>query len=288
MPQVASALVERFSEEGDTILDPFCGGGTFAIEAKMHGRNSINYDINPVAIELAKKRISWLTKENMLSIIDELISKLCGQYENAKRKFERVHIKKEIEKLEKRRKKISDDNSIYNNTTHLFEVKDARKMDLPNDHVDAIITDIPYASMIRYSNLPDDLSAIEDYPTFMDELSIAFEKMWEALKVGKYCVIFCADYRVGAARCIFPVHSDVIQIMRELGATLFDEYIWRYYRSGGFRPFHKPPYQAMNIHTYILAFYKPRGDEEFLGKMNRPVRYRKRLIEKLMNAKVEK
>jgi DNA modification methylase len=286
MPQVASALVERFSQEGDTILDPFCGGGTFAIEAKMHGRNSINYDINPAAIELADFRVNkWLTKERMLLVVDELLSKLHKKYEKCKRKFEKVRIQKEIEKLKEQRKKIN--NPGYCNTTHIFEVKDVRKMNLPINSVDAIITDIPYASMIKYTNLPDDLSTIEDYPTFLEELSIGFKKMWDTLKEGKYCVIFCADYRVGAARCIFPVHSDIIQIMRELGAILFDEYIWRYYRSGSFRPFHKPPYQAMNVHTYILVFYKPRGDEGFLRKMNRPVRYRKRLIEKLVNQKLK-
>ena len=35
----------------------------------------------------------------------------------------------------------------------------------------------------------------------------------------------------------------------------------------------------MNIHTYILVFHKPDGEE--LNKKNREVRYRKRLVEKL-------
>lgn len=284
MPQIASILVERFTEEGDTILDPYCGGGTFAVEAKMHGRNSINYDINPSAVELGKKKIEWLTQENMLSVVEELISKRNKDLENSKRKYEKVKIKKEIKKLKKRKEKISDGNSIYNNSTHTFEIKDSREMNLSNP-VDAVITDIPYASMIKYTDQDNDLSTIEDYPRFLDGLSKGLENAWEALKETKYFIIFCADYRVGAARRIYPVHSDVIQIMRGLEAFLFDLYIWRYYRSGGFRPFGRPPYQAMNIHTYILTFYKARGDEKFLGKENKPVRYRKRLIEKLEEQK---
>ncbi len=51
----AHEIVMRFSKEGDTILDPFCGGGTFAIEAKALNRNSINYDINNNALELVNK-----------------------------------------------------------------------------------------------------------------------------------------------------------------------------------------------------------------------------------------
>ncbi len=45
-PIVVARIVERFSKEGDTILDPFCGSGTVAVEAKLQGRNSINFDIN--------------------------------------------------------------------------------------------------------------------------------------------------------------------------------------------------------------------------------------------------
>jgi hypothetical protein len=75
------------------------------------------------------------------------------------------------------------------------------------------------------------------------------------------------------------VHADAIQITEDLGFDLFDLYVWRYYRSGAFRPFGKKPYQAMNVHSYILCFYKPTGEEEF--KPNRSVRYRPRLKEKL-------
>ena len=57
LPQVIELMVIRFSEKGDTILDPFCGCGTVAVEAKKHGRNSINYDVVPKAIELTKKKL---------------------------------------------------------------------------------------------------------------------------------------------------------------------------------------------------------------------------------------
>ncbi|MEM3111376.1 MAG: DNA methyltransferase [Candidatus Caldarchaeum sp.] len=231
LPHVARLLVRRFSRKGDTILDPFCGAGTFAIEAKIAGRNSINYDINPKAVELAKQRLA-------------LINPINGE----------------------------------NNTTHIVEVHDSRTLPLPNESMDAVITDIPYANMIKYSDIPNDLSTIEDYSAFLAEIKRAFAEVWRVLKWDKYCVIFAGDCRIAAARKILPVHSDIIQIMRELGFTIFDIYVWRYYRSGGFRPFGVRPYQAMNIHSYILVFHKRRQD---INKQNRPVRFRRRLIEKL-------
>ncbi|EQD28422.1 methyltransferase, partial [mine drainage metagenome] len=132
----------------------------------------------------------------------------------------------------------------------------------------------------RYSALPDDLSTIEDYDAFLGELEKALGEIHRVLRAGKYCVVFACDYRVGAARRILPIHSDVTQMMiRRLGFVLFDTYIWRYYRSGGFRPFGRRPFQAMNLHSYILVFYKPDGTED-LNRRNRDVRYRDRLVAK--------
>lgn len=287
-PIVFSLIVERFSKIGDTILDPFCGCGTLAVEAKLQGRNSINYDINPKAVELTKNKLKALTKEEMLKATMELINEFKKDFQTVlgnggikyKSRLRQIQVQREINKLKKRIEMIKDDDSIFHKTTHIVEVRDSRKLPLKDESVDAVITDIPYASMIKYSDLPDDLSTIEDYPTFLSEITKSFKEMVRVLKKGKYCVIFVADYRIGAARRILPVHSDVIQIMQKLGLVLFDIYIWRYYRSEGFRPFGKRPFQAMNVHIYILVFYKLNGNEN-LNKKNKPVRYRKRLIEKI-------
>jgi hypothetical protein len=48
---------------------------------------------------------------------------------------------------------------------------------------------------------------------------------------------------------------------------------------GRFRPFGAKPYQAMNVHSYILVFHKPVAPKVLVK--NRPVRYRPRLMEKL-------
>tara|TARA_Y100000310_G_scaffold307040_1_gene348806 strand:- start:1154 stop:2023 length:870 start_codon:yes stop_codon:yes gene_type:complete len=255
LANAAHEVVNRFSKEGDLILDPFCGCGTFAIEAKALNRNSINYDINENAIELVNKALNGFSNQKTLS---NVFNKCPGC---------ETDLKKPIELKE---------------TEHIAKIQDSRKMELPDEHVDSIITDIPYASMIKYSDKKDDLSNVEDYSEFLSEISKSFNEMWRVLKKDKYCVVFVADYRIGAARKILPVHTDVINIMRDIGFTLFDLFVWRYYRSGGFRPFGKAPFQAMNIHSYILVFHKP-GEEGELQKRNRDVRYRPDLIRKLNN-----
>lgn len=55
------ALLERIiqiaSNEGECILDPFCGSGTTLVAAKMNNRNYIGIDISSEAIEISKSRL---------------------------------------------------------------------------------------------------------------------------------------------------------------------------------------------------------------------------------------
>lgn len=48
------AYIERYSREGDTVLDPFGGTGVTAIEAFLLGRNAIHNDLNPFANFIAR------------------------------------------------------------------------------------------------------------------------------------------------------------------------------------------------------------------------------------------
>ncbi|MFQ3611707.1 MAG: DNA methyltransferase [Fimbriimonadales bacterium] len=242
LPQVMGAFVERLSAPNETVLDPFCGGGTVAVECALQQRNSVNIDINPQALAIAHQKLQALQVGSLFDRPTALDQQILIR-------------------------------------------GDARKLPLKSEAVDAIVTDIPYADMIRYSSLPDDLSTIEDYESFLSELLNAFEEMKRVLKPNRYAAIFVADYRIGRSRVILPLHSDVIQIMQEVGFELFDLYVWRYYRSGGFRPFGARPFQAMNVHSYILVFHKPLAQRPLVK--NRAVRYRQRLIQKLerMNGK---
>lgn len=54
IPPVARRLIISHSNEGDTLLDPFCGSGSVLVEAKLNKRNSWGVDINPLAILVAR------------------------------------------------------------------------------------------------------------------------------------------------------------------------------------------------------------------------------------------
>jgi DNA modification methylase len=49
IPQLVNKAVTKYTEIGDVVCDPFGGCGTTLVEAKLLGRKSIGFDINPVA-----------------------------------------------------------------------------------------------------------------------------------------------------------------------------------------------------------------------------------------------
>jgi adenine-specific DNA methylase len=51
---VVRAYIERYSREGDVVLDPFGGTGVTAIEAMLLGRHAIHNDLNPFANFIAR------------------------------------------------------------------------------------------------------------------------------------------------------------------------------------------------------------------------------------------
>jgi hypothetical protein len=53
-PPLVAYLLHSYTDEGDIVLDPMCGGGTTAIEAVTSGRPSISFDINPVSLIVAE------------------------------------------------------------------------------------------------------------------------------------------------------------------------------------------------------------------------------------------
>jgi len=50
-------LIATYTQEGDTVLDPFCGSGTTGVAAVAMGRNFIGIEIDPKYCAMAEKRI---------------------------------------------------------------------------------------------------------------------------------------------------------------------------------------------------------------------------------------
>ena len=79
-PNVVRAYVERYSREGDVVLDPFGGTGVTAIEAFLLGRTAIHNDLNPFANFIARN-ISDTTLDSTLPLREafEHVEQACAK-----------------------------------------------------------------------------------------------------------------------------------------------------------------------------------------------------------------
>ena len=69
-PQLARTLIERFTEPGDVVLDPFCGGATSLVEAAALGRQAVGSDISTLAVFLARVKTFPLSAELRAQVRD--------------------------------------------------------------------------------------------------------------------------------------------------------------------------------------------------------------------------
>jgi site-specific DNA-methyltransferase (adenine-specific) len=55
-------IIEISTNEGDIVLDPFCGSGTTLVAAKLKGREFVGIDVSQEAVDLTKSRLETLVK----------------------------------------------------------------------------------------------------------------------------------------------------------------------------------------------------------------------------------
>ena len=60
IPMIPAQLISSLSSKNDTVLDPFCGAGTTAVESLKIGRNSVSSDLSPIACYLTKVKTGLL------------------------------------------------------------------------------------------------------------------------------------------------------------------------------------------------------------------------------------
>jgi len=79
-PQLPRFFIDRFTEPGDVVYDPFMGRGTTVIEAALAGRTPAGCDINPLSAILAQPRLSPPTAEDVEARLAALDLSLAPSY----------------------------------------------------------------------------------------------------------------------------------------------------------------------------------------------------------------
>lgn len=82
IPQLAARLIEELTIAGETVVDPFMGSGTTAVEALVHRRRVVAVDINPVAFLVAKVKATPLDPAPLAEEANHLEREVIARREN--------------------------------------------------------------------------------------------------------------------------------------------------------------------------------------------------------------
>ncbi len=185
-PQMIRSLLNIIgAEPGDTILDPFVGSGTAAVEAQLLGINCIAIDISPLCVLMSK------VKTESVEVLDEILeyahsvvpsthnlsqlplvteitvdNTVNEKVRNFYKMAEMIAFSDESRRhkdfsksyhlnIEKMTKSIADFKAVTDRFgLHLGKVKieqgDARALSLPDESIDGIITSPPYSIALNY------------------------------------------------------------------------------------------------------------------------------------------
>ncbi|MBI4656569.1 MAG: hypothetical protein HY746_07475 [Elusimicrobia bacterium] len=204
-PQMIRALLNITGlKEGDMVFEPFSGSGTTALEAQLLGINFIGIDMSPLCVLQGKvKTKSVYVIEEIIKLKNTIISKLKPSLFNNEHDFYKVlkDIKNEnvrdffaLARLlavsdESRRGRDFEQSFIRNLYLMIDSVKDykeiaeklhlklgnvdlkmgdSRKIELPDNFIDGIITSPPYSIALDY--VENDAHSLEDMGYKLNEI----------------------------------------------------------------------------------------------------------------------
>ncbi len=75
LPNLVKKIIEDYTQPTDLVVDFFAGCGTTLVEAKVHGRQSIGVDINPVAELITKAKINPIDPTKLETEFENLVKK---------------------------------------------------------------------------------------------------------------------------------------------------------------------------------------------------------------------
>jgi DNA modification methylase len=210
------------------ILDPFCGSGSTLVAARNLDRFGLGFEVAEEYVRLAHRRME------ALGAAPGVDYRLCE------------------------------------------ESADRIPARLEPESVDLCVTSPPYWNILAqkrsadqkairdYHGADDDLSRIDDYPTFVERLAGVLDGIYDTLKPGSYCVVNVMDLRKKDR--FFPLHSDLATHASDPargGRYLFDDLIiWdRRAEYNNLRPLGYPyVFRVNKVHEFLIILRKPRQE----------------------------
>jgi len=191
-PQIPRVLIEKYSKEGETVLDPMAGSGTTCIEAVLLGRNCIAVDLNLQSAILTYHRLYWLLKA-----------------------FEEQKAKPSLFGNEQR--KLGSFKVFHGDARNLEKLQD--------ESIDLILTHPPYLNIVGYNKekTEGDLSGTKKLEEYLKMLRDVLKECYRVLKKGKVFGILVGDTR--SERHYIPITTYALLLALDVGFVLKEEVI---------------------------------------------------------------
>jgi DNA modification methylase len=172
-------------------------------------------------------------------------------------------------------KRMTAEQAKLNGSGHLLDVRkgDSRSDlgDVPDGSVGLAVTSPPYWNKADYGKGKANLGNIDSYPSFIRSLKPAFEEVFRLLAPGRKFAVNTANVNQHTDHGLltFPLATDIVVLLREIGFVLVNEIIWSKDGTGGkwgsanqqrpiFGSYPFPPnFLFKNVHEYVIIAAKP-------------------------------
>lgn len=71
-PLLVDFLIDAYAEKENVVFDPFCGSGVTLLQSGINGHESIGFDINPLALLIARAKTQTYRDEKLLREFEDL------------------------------------------------------------------------------------------------------------------------------------------------------------------------------------------------------------------------
>jgi site-specific DNA-methyltransferase (adenine-specific) len=169
--------------------------------------------------------------------------------------------------MTKERSKLGDEAQdlqiIRGDSRNLSSIKD--------ESMGLVITSPPYWNKANYGDTKLNLGNVEGYKEFFREIRPVLQECYRVLMPGrKMCIVTAnVNQHTNHGLLTFPLSTDFVNVMREVGFVMVNELIWckdgtggKWGSHGAQRPIfgsypYPPNFLFKNVHEYILVFSKP-------------------------------
>jgi len=276
-PQMVRALLNIMGVgQGEVVLDPMTGSGTLNVEASLMGIDSIGIDCLPIAVLTAQVKCNLLNGHVAKNFVEALpkkppngparLERFLDNEPEEKACSEDADVNDVLRLLQFEALSISQlpnrdfatvwtKMATYYRDTALqcprivrklgltlgktdIRLGDSRKLEMPSESIDGIITSPPYAIALDYvarnelqlQTLGYSMSEIyentiglrgkkkEQIRNYYEDLDISIREMYRVLKPGRFCVIVAGDTRFDGE--VLPTVQRTIDMANRAGFSL--------------------------------------------------------------------